>query len=1441
MKKWKWYIFIILILITILIVVALIKRTDIKYLINEKTKMNMSILAQSNSWDISKSGNGSVMATLSEDGTLTISGTGEMKGWGASSVTDWHNKNIKELVKKVIINYGVRNIGDSAFYNCSNLSEISIPKGVESIEGNAFSNCIKLTEVEIPEGVTSIGIDAFLYCSNLKKITIPESVRTIGKQAFYRCSNLSEIQIPKGITAINDNTFASCTNLKEVQIPEGVTSIGYGVFDNCDRLSYIDIPDSVISIGDRVFSGCKNLRDIEIPKSVSECGNSILIGSQIYIFTNGKDEIGLPQIMQRALNQDDIFYANNQFEVKNCSINGENIILDKENEIGSIKILEGKLDELTINIIPLEISLTKTVKISVNENGEATIFGTGEIDNIPEVIRNIITKISIESEITKVSNAIFVNCINLEYIEVDLNNKNYIDDNGVLYTKDKRTIICYPRKKEGENFVVPEGTNNIMNYCFYYCSYLKNITLPDEITEIKYGTFEWCTSLLNLVIPDKVTKIDGFAFYGCINLMNINLPEGITSIGSSAFYNCNSLEKINIPEGITSIKYATFENCYDLKDIELPDTITSIDVYAFENCYNLTNIHIPDGVTSIGNHAFSGCNSLTNISLPNSIKSIADYTFSVCTSLEYIEIPNGVISIGNMAFYNCSKLSKVIIPKTVTTIASNAFQYTENVNILCASNSTAESYAIENGLNYTLDDIAPNVEISNNGTNNPEKQINTTVTVTDNLSGVSSTKYLWSTKSENVEENEITNVLEEGQTITTPKVTGEYYLWVLVEDKVGNKAIARSNAFILDNTAPTLEIENIPETYTNGNVTVKIKANEQIQEIEGWTLSNDKQTLTKEYNDNTEETITVRDLAGNETNAIIQINKIDKEIPTIRLSQNGTTEAVKEANIEVAATDNLSGIKSIKYLWSIESEDVGENDITNVLEEESAIKTPKATGQYYLWVLVKDNAGNNNKLRSNIFILDNIAPEIKISQNGTTETIKSTNTKVTAADNLSGVSSTKYLWSTKSENVAENEIINVLEEGNTITTPKVTGEYYLWVLVEDNAGNKAIARSNAFILDNTAPTLEIENIPETYTNGNVTVKIKANEQIQEIEGWTLSSDKQILTKEYNDNTEETITVMDLVGNETNANIRINKIDRESPTIRLSQNGTTEAVKEANIEVTATDNLSGIKSIKYLWSIESEDVGENNITNVLEEENEIATPEATGEYYLWVLVEDNAGNKNKLRSNVFMLDNTAPVGEVTYNISKDKDMCLVTIKSNKELEEIEGWTLTSDRLTLTKKYYENTEETITIKDKIGNTAAIKIEITGIEVPTFNVQGYKINGLYIRNIQPQTVYSNFIKNIVTNQSYEIKEGNITITGIDKIKTGQKLILKNTTYTLVVTGDINGDGDIKLSDLSTLKMQLIGKRSLTGASKEAGDINEDGDIKLSDLSKMKKILIE
>ncbi len=1065
MKKLKYCILIISILIIALIISVLIKRTDIQYLINDKAKMNMSVLAENNSWDISKDGDGSIIATLSADGTLTISGTGEMKDWNINDSTDWHNNEYIDLVKNVVIEDGITSIGSWAFYGCRSLTNIELPEGLTSIGRSAFYGCRSLTNIEIPEGVTSIG-----------------------SYAFSDCSSLTNIKLPEGLTSIEERTFDDCSSLTNIELPEGLTSIDEYVFYSCNSLTNIELPKGLTSIEDNTFFLCSSLSNIKV-----DINNTEYMDDEGVLYTkDGK------QLLQYPPKKEDISY----------------IVLETVTSIG--KYAFDDCSSLT------NIELPKGL-ISI---GEYSFWDCSSLTNI-----------EIPERVTSMGSYAFYGCSSLTNIEL------------------------------------PEGLTSIGSNAFNHCSSLTNIEIPEGVTSIGSGAFSYCSSLTNIELPEGLTSIEVGTFYHCSHLTNIEIPEGLTSIGDNAFDGCSSLTNIEIPEGVTSIGDRVFNNCISLTNIEIPKEVTSIGNMAFYDCSSLTNIELPKGLTSIGEYAFYGCSSLTNIELPKGMTSIGKGAFGFCTSLEEIKIPEGVTSIGEYMFSLCSSLTKAIIPKTVTTIASNAFGGYKNLNILCASNSTAESYAIEKGLNYTLDDIAPNVEISNNGTNNPVKQMNTTVTVTDNLSGVSSTKYLWSTKSENVQENEITNVLEEGQTITTPKETGEYYLWILVEDKVGNKAITKSNVFNIDNTAPTLEIQYTPNTYTKENVTAKITANEEIQGVAGWTLSVDKRVLTKEYTENTEETITVMDLAGNETTQDIQINKIDRENPTISLSSNGTVETVKEANTTVTVTDNLSGVSSIKYLWS-----------------------------------------------------------------------------------------------TKSENVQESEITNVLE-GQTITTPKATGEYYLWLLVEDNAGNKAITKSN----------------------------------------------------------------------------------------------------------------------------------------------------------------------------LFNLDNTAPEGEVQYNISGDKKSCLVTISSNEELQEVTGWTLSVDKQKLTKEYTENIEESIEIKDKVGNITEVKIKITGIEEPMFKVKEYIIKGTYIRNIQPQTVYSNFIKNIVTNQSYEIKEGNITITGIDKIKTGQKLILKNTTYTLVVTGDINGDGDIKLSDLSTLKMQLTGKRSLTGASKEAGDINEDGDIKLSDLSKMKKIIIE
>ena len=126
--------------------------------------------------------------TLDEDGSLTISGEGEMDDYFIYEAAWFY-----EIVEKIIIRQGVTSIGDSAFIGCSSLTSVTIPESVTSIGSDAFGGCNSLTSVTIPEGVTSIGDDTFYDCSSLTSVTIPKSVTSIGFEAFYGCSSLTDI------------------------------------------------------------------------------------------------------------------------------------------------------------------------------------------------------------------------------------------------------------------------------------------------------------------------------------------------------------------------------------------------------------------------------------------------------------------------------------------------------------------------------------------------------------------------------------------------------------------------------------------------------------------------------------------------------------------------------------------------------------------------------------------------------------------------------------------------------------------------------------------------------------------------------------------------------------------------------------------------------------------------------------------------------------------------------------------------------------------------------------------------------------------------------------------------------------------------------------------------------------------------------------------------
>ena len=170
----------------------------------------------------------------------------------------------------ITIPNSVTSIGNEAFYGCSNLSNITIPNSVTSIGDSAFGRCVSLTNITIPNSVISLGDETFSICLNLTSIIIPNSVTNIGNGAFFKCSSLSSITIPNSVTSIGSDAFYGCSSLSSITIPNSVISIGADAFNGCSNLSTITIPNSVIIIGDNAFQSCLSLTDITMGKTAAK-------------------------------------------------------------------------------------------------------------------------------------------------------------------------------------------------------------------------------------------------------------------------------------------------------------------------------------------------------------------------------------------------------------------------------------------------------------------------------------------------------------------------------------------------------------------------------------------------------------------------------------------------------------------------------------------------------------------------------------------------------------------------------------------------------------------------------------------------------------------------------------------------------------------------------------------------------------------------------------------------------------------------------------------------------------------------------------------------------------------------------------------------------------------------------------------------------------------
>lgn len=525
-------------------------------------------------------------------------------------------------IREFVVPEGITVLRYRTFDTCKELEKVVLPESLTEIEYNAFSACSKLVDVNIPSSVIKIGSSAFSYTA-ITSVTIPEGV-TVLKSAFSNCYSLVKVNLPESLTEIGGSCFSMCRSLTSVDLPENLQTIGGSAFSFCEALTQIDIPSSVISIGGSAFFECKSLiGSVTVPDGITEIKTMSFYNtkiSDVYI------PLSVTAIGDNAFGQcgelENIYYSGNVEAWNNISIGTGSAYIgyatvhyNYGSEINTFGSVEYVLSENEIRIIGCDTEAQGAIDIPA------------EIDGFPVKV---------------IDKSAFENCTGVTSINIP---------------STVNRIYSYAFSKSGiTEITIPEGIEVLAERTFSSCSKLSEVKLPMSLKTIEQSAFSFCTALESIEFPDSIEEIGDWAFYSA-GLKSVVVPDGITVLNGT-FSNCDLVTAI-LPESLTVIGPSTFFSCIYLEKVNLPEHLIAIGERAFNNCRKLKEINIPSTVTQIGSGAFAGCIALSDrLTLPNSLTEIPSGAFEKC-GFEQVVIPSGVTIISTDAFSKCTALKSL--------------------------------------------------------------------------------------------------------------------------------------------------------------------------------------------------------------------------------------------------------------------------------------------------------------------------------------------------------------------------------------------------------------------------------------------------------------------------------------------------------------------------------------------------------------------------------------------------------------------------------------------------------------------------------------------------------------------------------------------------------------------------------------------------------------
>lgn len=664
-----------------------------------------------------------VIWTLTDDGVLTISGTGNMANFAQYSLAGsapWYSS--RASINKIIVTNGIENLGTYITCDYSNVTDVEIGEDVVIANDNSFyqpnqssinliwnakrceTNPFNWAKVQkITFGNKVEYIPDLNLTSTVNEISIPNSVVEIANHAFNGC-NISKLNIPNNVKIVGSFAFANCTQLTEATIGEGVEEFGagttgYGVLSGCTQLKTIvwnaikcntmSRNAGLTSLTDMILGSkveiipenfCYNytaLKTISLPNSIKE------IGAGAFYQCSSLKEVALPTSLTYIGT-----YAFKESGINTLSLPNNSLTIDAF-AFADTKISEVTIPENTQTLAACAFDgCTSLRKINYNATNASVITITDR-----ENYSNPVTYFA--SPFTGISNIVEV-----------IVGANVQSIPSYMFAQKCRRIYSssYPEQwststpayKWSSGYDYPKFISKGLTTRFSKIKFEEGC----QLQRIGEGAFAYCTELTNLILPESVQYIETCAFIGCERLTEMKIPENAKGIRESALYGCSSLKKLVIPsytkvytEGYkysnTSIakqnnylydwaqnldSVTAPANMFDFEEEHwstAPKNITYLNVNAgtlTENAFAVINRNYKvlktldisnTGNTTLADEAFKGCYNLENLYLPNNLRYIGYMAVADCKHLQSIDIPASVEEIDDSAFENCRSLQTI--------------------------------------------------------------------------------------------------------------------------------------------------------------------------------------------------------------------------------------------------------------------------------------------------------------------------------------------------------------------------------------------------------------------------------------------------------------------------------------------------------------------------------------------------------------------------------------------------------------------------------------------------------------------------------------------------------------------------------------------------------------------------------------------------------------